>query len=189
MQGATSDSGFVTMKIPELEEWNMRKIRYYIHGENEYKEVSYEEYKSYEKSRLEGQPVYAIRIGDAVMEVQKEAYMEFCRARSREKYLLRMAAIYREIPYSNLDTDGMLGEDMLPDESVYVEEEAINNILIKRLRDCIGQLPEEDREFIKNAYFDGMSERVMAKSYGISQPAIHKRKSKILLELKKFMEI
>ena len=65
------------------------------------------EYKSYEKSRLEGQPVYAIRIGDAVMEVQKEAYMEFCRARSREKYLLRMAAIYREIPYSNLDTDGM----------------------------------------------------------------------------------
>ena len=167
----------------------MRKIRYYIHEESTFKEVTYEEYQLYVESRSKEQPVYAIRIGDAVMEVPKDMYMEFYREKSRENYLLRMATIYKEIPYSNMDTDEIVGEETLPDETVHVEEDAINHVLYEHLRCCIEQLPEEDQEFIKIAYFDGMSERDMAKSYGISQPAIHKRKKKILFDLKKLWEI
>ena len=75
----------------------MRKIRYYIHEESTFKEVTYEEYQLYVESRSKEQPVYAIRIGDAVMEVPKDMYMEFYREKSRENYLLRMAAIYKAV--------------------------------------------------------------------------------------------
>ena len=50
-------------------------------------------------------------------------------------------------------------------------------------------LSAEDQEFFRIAYFGEISERDMAKSYGISQPAIHKRKKKILFDLKKLWEI
>ena len=74
----------------------MQKIRYYIHEEGAYKEVTYEEYQLYVESRLKEQPVYAIRIGDTVMEVPKDVYMEFYREKSREKYLLRMQQYIRK---------------------------------------------------------------------------------------------
>lgn len=167
----------------------MRKIQYYIRREEKLVNVTPEEFQAYVESKSNKTQIYTIRVGDYILEVTKDKYMEFYREKSREKYLFRQAAIYQEISYNNMDTDDLLGIDVIPDESIPVEDEAIQNIQFEKLRRCIELLPLEEQKFIKIAYFDNMSERDMAKSFGISQPAIHKRKIKILSFLKKHMEI
>lgn len=167
----------------------MQKTRYYIRRDNSYEEVTDEAYHAYINSRVKEICVYSMRINNSVLEVPKDKYEEFYKEKSRDLYLLRMAIEYQELSYNKLDTDEMLGIDMIPDESIQVEEDAIRNILIDKLHDCIKQLPEDDQEFISMAYFGEKSERDLARLYGISQPAIHKRKMKIIFQLKKLLEV
>ena len=41
---------------------------------------------------------------------------------------------------------------------------------------------------VKELFCDGISERELAREYGISQPAIHKKKQKILYKIKLMLE-
>ena len=167
----------------------MQKTRYYIRRENRMIHVTQKEFQACIESKRDEGPVYMIRMDHYILEVPRDKYMEFYRDKSREQYLFRQAAIYQVTSYNNMDTDEILGIDMIPDESVQVEDEVIRNLQFEKLHRCIKQLPPEDEELIRIAYFEEMSEREMAKLYGISQPAIHKRKMKILFFLKKLMEI
>lgn len=50
-------------------------------------------------------------------------------------------------------------------------------------------LPEADRRLVRALFYEGRTEQEYAKELGVSQQAVHKRKARILRELKKFLKI
>ena len=58
--------------------------------------------------------------------------------------------------------------------------------MLESLQAALMQLTAEDRQLVHAIYFEGMTEREYAKQAGISQPAIHKRLTKVLAKIKKY---
>ena len=91
--------------------------------------------------------------------------------------------------YSDMDTDEMTGEGMIPDlDAKSVEQTAIDGIMTDKLRQCLDLLSEDERKLIEMLYFansgDGMTQREAAVALGISQPAVKKRHDKIISKLR-----
>lgn len=63
------------------------------------------------------------------------------------------------------------------------DEQEINWLRMVILQ-ALSQLMDEDRYILKRKFWDGASERELAKELGISQPAIHKRLKRIYEQLK-----
>lgn len=103
---------------------------------------------------------YRIRVNGILVEVTQEVYQSYYRMKRRESFLIEKDMNHGVELYSNLDTDETLGEEMLPDlHSPDVEEHAITNVLSEKLRRCISQLPEAERQLIYAIYYEGLSER------------------------------
>jgi len=87
-----------------------------------------------------------------------------------------------------LSTDDFNGEDILIDHNVDVAEEVAERMMMEKLKQSIDLLSDADRELIKALYFEGISEREYAQRMGVYHNAIHKRKIRILENLKKILE-
>ena len=92
--------------------------------------------------------------------------------------------------YDSVISETGSGEEIIPDTAIDVETEAIENIRQDALRDALLEL--DCRSFLLiNALYGTearRSERDLASEFGVSQPAIHKQKKKIL-EILKFLVI
>lgn len=89
----------------------------------------------------------------------------------------------------NGDSGNEDGEDPM-DEAEFLEVEGAAEdeseavwvaVIIRR---ALAQLPEQDRYLIERRFWDGATERELARELGISQPAVHKRLSRILERLR-----
>lgn len=69
-----------------------------------------------------------------------------------------------------------------------VEDAVFRKITAERLYTALEKLPAAERTLIIALYFDGKTERDLAIEIGISQPAVHKQKNRILKKLKVFLE-
>ena len=56
------------------------------------------------------------------------------------------------------------------------------------LYQAISALPAADQALVQGLFFKGQSELDYAREIGVSQPAVHKRKVRILKSLKKLLE-
>ena len=63
-------------------------------------------------------------------------------------------------------------------DSVVINEE------FEKVMNIIYQLPEKDKEIIINLLIKDKTEQEVAKMMGVSQPAIHKRKKRIIENIK-----
>ena len=54
---------------------------------------------------------------------------------------------------------------------------------------CCLEFAARRRDLLYRLYYQGVSERVLAKQLGISQAAVHKRKEKILKQLRIWMKL
>ena len=81
----------------------------------------------------------------------------------------------------------LYGADILVDDSENVEDQAIRNVTAEEIRFIISMLKPSDQELIQAMFYEGLSERQYAKRCGVNRNAIHKRKSRILEELKKIL--
>ena len=72
------------------------------------------------------------------------------------------------------------------DESV--EDAAVKTLMIQKMLECFKLLSPEERSLITGLFFEGKSERQLAKQTGVPQRTINDRKNKILGKLKKLME-
>ena len=167
----------------------MKDRRYYIRKNGILSEVTYDEYQKYvSHKKLEGN-VYFVCIQDSLMEVTEDMYMKHYRVIRRKKYLTREVP-YEILHYQSLDTDEMLGEELLYDDSgLSIEDKAIHNIYTDKLYPALVKLTDEERDLLYRLYYQGVSERVLAKQLGISQAAVHKRKEKILKQLRIWMKL
>lgn len=72
-----------------------------------------------------------------------------------------------------------------PDERVDIENDYINKSVRKSLYEALDRLSGEDLYLIVQLFFKGRSEQALAKELHVYQNAVHKRKKRILRDLKK----
>lgn len=132
---------------------------------------------------------YQIKVHDTLVAVTREVYLAYYRTRRHSKALEEKDERHGVVSYDALDTDELLGEDMIPDmTSASVEDIAIGHAMADRLRCCLAQLPKGERDLLQAIYFEGMTERKYAQSTGTHRMTVHSRKAKALHKLKKMME-
>lgn len=112
--------------------------------------------------------------------------MTYYRMRRRELHLQEKDAKHGVFFYSALDTSETNGEDAISDLiSPRVDDMVVEKLMTQRLHECIGKLTEQEQELIYALYFQGKSEPMLSVEIGISQQLINYRKQKILIKLKK----
>lgn len=86
------------------------------------------------------------------------------------------------------DDDKVSGEELIADESIDLESEALRRIDVDTLRKALKSLDEEEMELITALYLSKvpMSESKLSQKLGVSQPMIYKRKTAIFKKLKKY---
>lgn len=78
--------------------------------------------------------------------------------------------------------------EQFSDRHESVEDMVLRKISVERLYAALSILSEKERELIEALFFEEKTERDVASAMGISQPAVHKQKNKILKKLKLFLE-
>lgn len=135
-----------------------------------------------------------IEITDAVY----EAYMKgdrkmryFENDLKAERILLDEDGQIKQIILSREDSLDRLMDDnaeQFSDRHESVEDMVLRKISVERLHTALSTLSEKERELIETLFFEEKTERDVASAMGISQPAVHKQKNKILKKLKLFLE-
>ena len=131
------------------------------------------------------------------VESDEKTYLEDTAERSHGRYLAkqRTKSGYEFISISQLgadddiDEDGMSGEEMIADKSSNTEDFAIHNLDLEQLRCALKKLTPEEM-FIINALFyckKPIKEKDIAKTLGVSQQRVNKKKSLIINKLKNFL--
>ena len=126
------------------------------------------------------------------METSKEGYGEGRRDEGRKNYRQNQASKVGVKVWS-LNSDEISergsGVDVIPDETVHVEEDAILSSEIHDLYVALSQLDPASYQIIYSYYLaeDHKTESQLAEKLGISQSAVHKQKKKILKNLKKWL--
>ena len=132
---------------------------------------------------------YRVRSCGTLVPVTQEVYQAYYQAKRHDKTLCEKDERNGLVSYDGMDTEDILGEEMIPDrDTVSVEDTAIANILRGKLRYCLTLLDAPDWELIHALYFEGMSERQLSKRTGIPQRTISDRKQRTLRTLKKLLE-
>ena len=121
-------------------------------------------------------------------EVSKETYQKLKKEHDHSKRLEKYENEAVILSLDALVTEDHNGYDFVADPDVNVEDEAIQNVMIGKLRAILKSLSEKELELIHMLYELNKSEREIAEKLDISQNAVHKQKKKLLAKLKKFLE-
>lgn len=140
---------------------------------------------------LKGQPI----------EVSEEVYAAYMQGERKMRYfesdlkterilLAEDGQIVQVIPSREDSLDRIMDDNagQFADLHENVEETILRKISISYVREALAQLTEKERQLIDALYFQEMTERDAAAMLGISQPAVHKQKIRILRKLKKSLE-
>ena len=94
------------------------------------------------------------------------------------------------IPSREDSLDRLVDENarQFSDEQESVESVVLLKLEVDRLHTALSLLTPEERALIQALFFDERKESELAVELGISQPAVYKRKMKILKKLKIFLE-
>lgn len=121
-------------------------------------------------------------------EMSKETYQKFKREYDHARMLQRYENEVYVFSLDAMATEETTGYDVIADLDVNVEETAVHNLMIEKLRDTMKKLDDEELDLIKQIYVDEKTQREIAAELGISQNAVNKRKIKLLNKLRKFLE-
>lgn len=128
---------------------------------------------------------YIIRIQGTLVEVTEEVYLAYFRMDRQARGMEEKDRYNNTAQYDALDTDEMLGVESLKDtDAVPVEDAAIAHMMAEKLRNCLMALPEAERRFIFQRYWEGRSQVELATKYGTSQQVLSYREKQILAKLK-----
>ena len=133
---------------------------------------------------------YRIKVQDQLVPVSEEIYVTYHRMKRRETYLEERDTVNGVFYYSAMDTVETTGEDGIPDlASPRVEDVVVDKLIAEKLHRCLDQLTGAEQELILALFFRGISERQYTEMTGIPQKTINDRRHRILVKLKKLMEI
>lgn len=132
---------------------------------------------------------YFIKIKDVPVPVTEEIYKVYCRGERKERYFRESDRRNNTFFYDALDTDELNGCEMFWDsEAESVEETAEKSWYLEKLRDCIKELDENEREVLYHLYVYGESLHAMARRSGIPVTTLYGRHQRLLKKLRKKIE-
>ena len=161
----------------------------YIIENGGYTELTYEEFRHREQIY----PLYAdklfLPLYGRLMEVSKEDYTEFYRAKRRQKYLDERSADNGDFSYDMLTTDEFSGEDILIADQPDVCDIVVETMMTDKLRKAVCSLRKDEQKLITEHFYEGVSQTELAQKYGVNQSNISRKIGRILVKIKKLMEI
>ena len=135
------------------------------------------------------------------VEVTEEVYRAYMRGDRKIRYfendlkterfvLGKDGQVIQIIPSREDSLDRLVEENarQFPDEQESVESMVLHKLEVDKLHTALSLLTPEERALIQALFFEERSESELAVALGISQPAVYKRKMKILKKLKIFLE-
>ena len=135
------------------------------------------------------------------VEVTEEVYRAYMRGDRKIRYfendlkterfvLGKDGQVIQIIPSREDSLDRLVDENaqQFPDEQESVESVVLHKLEVDRLHSALSLLAPEERALIQALFFEERSESELAAALGISQPAVYKRKMKILKKLKLLLE-
>lgn len=125
---------------------------------------------------------YFIELNGRQIPVSKEVYDAFKRPAWKERKRRQVRA-EKELSLEAFADAGF----EIPSGEALVDEIVEDKLLLDMLSKALSELTEEERVLIDELFFNDKSEREIAREIGVSQPAIHKRRNRILEKLKKLM--
>ena len=152
-----------------------------------YIQITEEELQAYKRNSEE--KVYLINLGHSIMETDEANFRAFYKERRREKYLREEAQLAGGVISLNaIDSDELDGVGVVADTSEPLDEKIMRKIMIEKLPEAISVLSDEEKEIIRQLYFNHISERDLGKILGVPRTTISYRKDRALKKLKKFFE-
>lgn len=132
---------------------------------------------------------YYITVKGKRIDVSKEVYTAHQQMERAERTLEERDKRNGLLHYEELTTISLSGEEIIHDlTQESVEELVIAEVMKKRLRESIQMLPEKETAIIEAYYFDGLTERQIAKDRDVSQTTIHRYRIKAIDKLKKLLK-
>lgn len=126
---------------------------------------------------------YVLRMADgSLVDVDREVYLEWHQSWRREKYQNERNRKHGVCSLDGLEGRGDFSGHIL-DVPEGLEETALRNICREKVRDVLGNLPEEDARLIELLYFLGVTVTDAAEIFGCSRKTIQNRRKRILKEL------
>ena len=125
---------------------------------------------------------FFIVIDGEKVSVSEEVYRAFKRPLWTERKRRQVRAEH-ERSLEQFSEDGF----DVPDESALVDEIVEDKLMLDMLFAALAELTDDERGLVDALFFDEKSEREVAREVGISQPAIHKRRNRILEKLKNLL--
>ena len=107
-----------------------------------------------------------------------------------ERFVLGKEGQVQIIPSREDSLDRLVDENaqQFSDEQESVESVVLHKLEVDRLHTALSLLTPEERALIQGLFFDERKESELAMELGISQPAVYKRKMKVLKKLKLLLE-
>lgn len=98
--------------------------------------------------------------------------------------------VVQVIPSREDSLDRLMDENarQFSDEQESVESVVIHKLEVDKLHTALAMLTPEEQVLIQALFFEEHTESELATELGVSQPAVYKRKMKILKKLKSFLE-
>lgn len=124
---------------------------------------------------------YVLRIGDGTLvEVTREVYLAWYQSRRREKYQEERS---RKNGVCSLEQLEEKAGTAIPVRDS-LEETAIREMCIEKLREVMNNLPEMDAYLIYLLFFEEVTVKEAAQLCGCSRKTVENRRRRILRELK-----
>lgn len=162
--------------------------RVFVVENGRYIEISYEELCNRSESDVSYKNRRFLPLHGMLMEVDENEYKEFYKTSRRQKYLEELSKENGEFSFDMLTTNDFNGQDILLDTKTDVYQFVEQKIIMDKLQKGISLLTEEEQRLIQEIYYEGLTEREIAKKQGIYHNAVHKKKVRILNKLKKYLE-
>ena len=122
--------------------------------------------------------------GEKVL-VSKEIYDAITQMDRQERTQSDKDKRNKLLRYEELTTDSVFGEELIYDfMQDSVEDISLSLIMCTELHKCIALLPKAEQEIITGIYFQGYTERQLAK-IGVPHMTVHCRKVRAMTKLKK----
>lgn len=141
----------------------------------------------------EKQNQFTIYVQGQAVPVSEEVYRVYHHYERKEEYFScdRKRGKFQQdtgtfLPAREDSYDRLLEQDQqFASPDVSTEDQAVSEIWLESLARC---LTPEERKLLYKLYFQGKTERETCRELGISKPALHRRKVKLLEKIKSFIE-
>ena len=155
-------------------------------GEKEYEEITYEELE-HRRNTIPGYTKKKfIYVHKMLMEVTEEEYKDYYYEVERNRYSKKVLNKLSVISIDELETQDKLR--FIEDDNINIEQDYFTKVTKKDLNKALLTLTDEEKQIIKNIFYNNYSIRNYAKKTNILHTTLYYKIKRILIKLKKVLE-